>query len=256
MSNEILELFLVDTHYPTMRLFATSLLFFASIASCSAQGSDTVTILNAKRQIASLYDKSFGLQSPLISGRAYAEYEPQEDEHPFLDNDDWFMGSVLYNETRYENIPLQYDIQNQKLLLEHPVSAKKIELVTEKISQFTLGTRLFISLPNWGVKSESERFGFYEVIVNGRAMLLCGRSKSLQQKTSAGRIHRLFQETTKYFIFYDGEIHPVNSKKSTINALATIDASRAENLRRKRIKFSGRKEQALIESVKAFNETL
>lgn len=238
-----------------MRLRAVPLLFFTSIITCSAQISDTVTIHTAKRQIASLYDKSFELQSPLISGRAYSEYEPQEDEHPFLDNDDWFMGSVLYNDTRYENVPLQFDIQNQKLLLEHPVSAKKIELVTEKISQFYLGKRLFISLARY-TSIESERFGFYEVLANGKAMLLCGYSKSLQQKTSAGRIHRVFQETTRYFIFYDGKINPVSSKKGVLNALATIDPSRAENVRRKRIKFSGRKEQALTESVKAFNETL
>ncbi len=239
-----------------MRTWATILLFLSCVVASLAQGSsDTIALSDSKKAVVSLYKKTFELQSPLVSGRAYAEYQSQEDEHPYLGNDDWFNGTVSYNGTHYENVPLQFDIQRQKLLLEHPVSARKVELVAEKVSQFTLDQRIFISGRGITIGG-SDRFAFYEVLANGGATLLCGRSKSLQQKNRAGRIHRVFQEINKYYVVSDQQVQPVSSRRSMLAVLSAINPSKAEIVRKKKLKFNGSKERMLIDTIKAFNETL
>jgi hypothetical protein len=231
------------------------LLTFHGLTSLG-QGTDTLIVNASKTELRQAYEQAFKFQSSLLSGKAYAAYEPVFEEHPYLANDDWFIGAIRYNGSLYQNVPLQFDIQNQKVLLEHPVSAKQIELVKEKISSFTLDQRHFISLRDQDVTGLGESHGFYEVLVSGKVMLLCRRTKSLQQKSTAGRIHPIFNEVDKFFLLHDKQIWSVSSKHSASKVFETIDKNAATGVRKKKIRFSGQKELGLGKSVNAFNEFL
>jgi hypothetical protein len=235
------------------------LVFFFLMAYATpsfGQGSSDTSFLSiSRKQLTQLYAEAFKFQTSLISGGAYSEYKSVEDEHPFLGNDDWFMGSIDYNGTYYQNVPLQFDIQNQKVLFEHPASAKKIELVKENISRFTLDERHFITLTDQMATGLEDRFGFYEVLADGKATLLCRRTKSLQQKSSAGRVYPVFHEVNKFYLMHNRSISNVKSKRTLLKQLTSIDKAAADNVRKRRIRYAGRKEQGLIETVKAFNES-
>lgn len=243
-----------------MHVRLTFLLFMVYAIPSIGQGKIDTSLVSIShgplKPLRKLYEDAFKFQTSLISGSAYAEYESLHDEHPYFGNDDWFMGSIDYNGTRYENVPLQFDIQFQKVLLEHPASAKKIELVKEKVASFSLDTKEFISLTNQMVTGMEERFGFFEVLARGEATLLCQRKKSLQQKTSAGRVYPVFQEINKYYLLHDKKITAVNSRRNLLKIFSAIEKAAAEKIRKQKIKPSGQKEHGFTIAVNAFNEAL
>jgi hypothetical protein len=233
------------------------ILLMAYAVHSSGQGSvDTSFLSIPKKKLKQVYSEAFKYQTSLVSGSAYAEYKSIEDEHPFLVNDDWFMGSIIYNGTFYEGVPLQFDIQSQKVLLEHPASAKKIELVKENILSFTLDGRHFITLTDQTVNGLEDRFGFYEILVDGKTTLLCRRIKSLQQNFSAGRVYPVFHEINKFYLMHDRTVSSLKSKRVLLRLLGSIDAAAAAKVRKQRIRYAGRKEQGFADAVKAFNESL
>src|SRR5688572_9403288 len=105
-------------------------LFTLSFTSGQAQlVRDTAFLASSENAVKKFYLESLSSQSSLYTGSDYLEYVSQNDEHPFYLEDDWHMGSVSYNGFQYQNIPLQFDIQSQKLITEHLTSKKKIQLI-------------------------------------------------------------------------------------------------------------------------------
>lgn len=191
-------------------------------------------------------------ESLLYVGSDYAEYESIGDEHPFLLTDDWIFGDVQYNGNMYRNVPLQLDLHSQKLLTEHPASGQKIELIREHVSAFTLDGHRFISIGDYASQNNIPR-GYYEVLVDGEVRLLTRHAKTFQESTANGKLEVRVEESQKYFLEKNGTFVQVKSKSSLMTALAEKKSALSAEAKRRRMKFSRNKQQAMIELVTLYN---
>ncbi len=120
--------------------------FFAVIGYCQPKpDTSSVAYNNAKE----FYFKTLGPELSLYNGIYYRGYNryPNDEGQPYFGSDDLIDGSVFYDGTLYENVAMQYDLVEDKLIIDHKYGAVRLELITKKIKYFIFNRHHFVYLP-------------------------------------------------------------------------------------------------------------
>lgn len=229
-------------------LTLTAFLLLTQNVFSQIQDGDSAYVAVAKSNLQKRYYEQRKSELLLFRGSDYAEYEAILDEHPYFLSDDWIFGSIRYNENVYENVPLQYDIHSDKLVTELPATGRKIELVRQNVSWFTLEGHHFIFLSNSKIPP-----GYSELLVDGPAQLLATYHKSFQESTVTGKLQVRVEEIKRYFIHQNGGLLPVKGKSTLLAAFPDQRSALQQEIKRKRLNFSRAREKSLVESVRIYN---
>ena len=206
---------------------------------------DTSFITIAKKTAKELYFSSIIPESSLNNGGDYAEYDQRDEEHPYFLTDDWATGSVFYDNDYYYDVPLMYDISQQKVISEHYSSASKIALVNKKIRRFTLLDHTFIWIEKGPGTHATMPSGFYDALYDGKTKVVARRQKQLQEQIVSGKLEAEFEENNRYFIYKDNHYFPVKSKGSVIAVLGDQKASIRQFIRKHKLSFHSNREDAM-----------
>lgn len=222
-----------------------------SLPACiCAQHNDTAFIAASESYLRQLYTTSVKGELPIYTGGAYAEYIPLNEEFPYLLSDDWISGTIVYMDDTYVDVPLQYDLSTETIVVEHFTSARKIKLATERISEFTLADRQFVKLNTSDFPTLPES-GFYEILEDGEAKLYARRKKNLQKQIVTGKLIASFEDTNRYYLLKGSVFHSVKSKTGLLKLLRDKPDLKQE-VKRKKLK-SLDKEARLIAISNLYN---
>ena len=194
--------------------------FIAVVMCCTIQSFgqqlplDTTFLTSAKVNQVKLYTEFMNGQTRLNNGSEYRDYLSHNEEHPYFGADDWAYGTIIYDEEVYENVPMFYDLSRDKVISEHSLNGAKLELISEKISLFTLGPHTFVRLAADEAKTITS--GFHERLYDGKTKVYVRREKSLQQKVESNNIIFNFDEKNRVYIQKDGVYYPVRTKNSVL----------------------------------------
>ena len=179
---------------------------------------DTLFLTSAKNNQVKLYTDYIVGQTRLNNGSEYRDYLARDEEHPYFLQDDWQYGDVVYDDESYTNVPLFLDLSRDKVITEHSINGSKLELISEKIAQFTISDHLFRRLKRDEAKIITE--GFHEVLYDGKTKVYVRREKSLQQKVESNDITYSFQQKDRVYVLKDGVYHPVRKKSTLLDVFA------------------------------------
>src|SRR5436190_17393466 len=204
---------------PYYVLTGSFFLFFLvpAIVFSQVKKSDTAFLTTAQHHTRQLYLTAIGGQAKLYNGIAYQEYVPREDEYPYFGNGDWTLGAISYGGEKFENIPILFDISKDKVIIEHFYNGAKVELVSEKVNEFTINDHTFIRIQK--DTAHSIEGGFYDLLYNGKIKVLAKRKKNLQESVTSGHLEAEFEEVNHYFIYKNGIYFSVKSKGSVLEVL-------------------------------------
>jgi len=173
---------------------------------------DSLFIATATTNGKNIYTATIRNQSQLYNGSDFKVYQSLQDEHPYLFSDDWITGSVQYDGNLYEDVSIQYDIQNDEVIIEYYNGIRSIKLTKPKVQYFTLEHNKFVL-----IQDPQIAVGFYQVLYEGPTKVYAKHSKTLQETISDREIQHSFTEKTKYYIHTKGSYHLVSSKGSVLN---------------------------------------
>ena len=210
---------------------------------------DSSFVASAQKNAINLYSMATGLQSHIYNGNSYIEYRELNEEHPYFINE-WVDGSITYEEQFYDNIPLMYDISTDKIIIDNKYGVNKIQLISSKISSFTIQQHQFVKM-----KEEGNPAGFYEVLYDGTTQAYVQWRKSLQESISTQTIARTFNDRSSYFIRKGGKMYLVKNKKSVINLLAEKKSEIKKFIRASSIRFKDNRANAIREVVKFYDQS-
>lgn len=181
----------------------------------------------------------------LYNGTEHRGYQPVNEEHPYFISDDWAVGSIVYDNELNENVPMMYDIRNDRVVIDHFSSRNKIELVSKKIFEFNIQGHTFITLrPN--TANEQIQEGFYDQLYKGNVKVYARRTKQYEERIEANVLIPTFIEKNKYFLEKDGKYFPVNSKASALDALNDKRKMLKQYLSKSGIRYKKEKEKWLV----------
>lgn len=204
-------------------LFTNHYTLISSIVFCLSLTSTLESQNNAlKADYYNWFDEVIGKSNTgLLKGTEYFErYRSINGRHQYFNTDDFNIGSVIFDGQHYFNIPLKYDVFEEKLLTKDPntLNAPLIELEIDKISEFTIKNHKFINiLTN---KIDKNIFtGFFEILYESDSLRLYKKhQKEIIRKTDEKIVTYQFKDKFSHVVSYKN----LNYKLKKSNDLNTI----------------------------------
>ena len=109
-------------------------------------------------------------------------------ESPFFPKDEFFVGNLRYQGNIYKGIEMKYDCKDDLLLIKDQSGDSFIQLIKEKLDEFTLGEHHFMKL-----KIQSPRGEFYEQVYSGKRNLMVQWQKKIVRNQSEEKRYELFK---------------------------------------------------------------
>lgn len=200
----------------------------------------------------------------LYNGPENTGYNHLATGNPYFIADEVQYGTVFYDDTYYQNVPMLYDlVQDNVVILQYAVNKsgaseeyKKImrqDLVKNKINWFTLPGHEFVRLvPDSSSMGMPE--GFYERMYNGKVKLFVKRSKKYVEEVKGQELERRYELTTDYYVQQNGKYYSVRSAKSLPGIFKDKKRELNNFYRNNRKKYKKNKEQLIFEATRYYDQ--
>ena len=181
-------------------------------------------------------------QSLIYTGAAFTSYDASTITHPYFIKDSLTNGAVRYDGVWYEDIPLLYDIFNDKLIVCN-TNGNYLCPSPEKIERFLLAGHTFIQTPK----------GYYDLLATGKLTIEAKRQKVVEEFNSTVDVKRTTVQRDYFFAVIGGKYSPLNNIRSLIDLMGEKKETVRQYLRQQRIDTRKDKELALIKAADYYN---
>ena len=224
----------------------TSFLFLLpSLTAFPQPIQDTTFLVKAIQNSINAYRQSIGSQAKINNGSKYLPPKETDDHHPYFLSEDWLVGNVVYDEEQFDNVPLMFDILHSRLVTEHSSSGHAIQLIVDKLDQFTIAGHTFEKIDNASVNGSLPNTDFYDILYSGPTRIIAKRQKILREKIESNEIETLYEERFRYFLFKNGVFFQVKNKSTVLKILEDQKQPLKKFLKDNHIIFSADRESAL-----------
>ena len=156
--------------------------------------------------------------SRLYNGIEYIRNGTPAKGFAFFDMDSLQLGTVCYNGLLFHDIPMEYDLVEDKLVIPYFHNAFFISLISEKLSYFYIGNQRFRYIGTDKNTASLPSPGFYqELYRKGSTAALARREKKLVFPSNHEDQARYTQQNT-YFLLLDGLYYPISGEKDLLDA--------------------------------------
>lgn len=187
-----------------------------------------------------------GADSRLYNGREYIRNGTPAKGFPYFEWDSLRPGSLTYDGISYD-IPLEYDLARDQLVIRNYSDNILIDLVTEKASRFSIGQCHFQYIGP-GTASLPEPGFYQELFAGSKVRLLVRRRKNLVFPTSPDEQPQYIQLNT-YFVVLNGIGTRIGNEKELLDRLADRKEELKKYIRKNHLSFKRRIETSLVQTI-------
>ncbi|WP_223648445.1 hypothetical protein [Hymenobacter psoromatis] len=169
-------------------------------AAAQAPAPDTAATAAAVAAAGRTYAAALGTEQMLYDGPEYVDYTtPGTRGHQFWEQPQAQTGSVMYRGGTFADVPLNYDLLRDELLLFYPSLTATIVLPAAHVAGFTLGSRRFVRLVG-DTLAGALPTGYYELLAEGPVRLLARHRKQVHQTIISQALTLEYQQTDELFV--------------------------------------------------------
>lgn len=168
------------------------------------------------QDVSRISDRIYGPDPLLFNGKKYTYFMPAgTGGNPFFRSSEFSTGEITIRGEVFSGLLINYDIFNQKLLLQYRSEAGTPEIIEVSeawLQKFSLGRIHFLYLDG------DELSGIFQVLGEGRYRILYRWRKTLRLSNSAGAAGYSFSAPIKErYVLADGQISPFGSKSKFVD---------------------------------------
>ena len=191
----------------------------------------------------------------MYEGNEYIAHDHRIKIHPFYPADSLLPGTITYNDVRYHDVLMLYDIVRQEIAVQPSEGGYRIRLHTDKVTDFSLGQHRFVRLEKDSTSGITP--GFYELLYDGQAaQVLAQRVKTVHEDISSGTYLADYLPKDRFFVRKDGRYHEVKMKRSVLSLFPNQSKALRKYLRVNHLKFNDeQREKSITQAVKQYNES-
>ena len=209
-------------------------------------GKDTLVYVSHDYAAIQLYHQFLLREKNLYNGREYIPYTTTlANAHPYFQSADFVKGSIFYDGVLYEEVPLQYDIIKNVLVIQDSYQKFKMQLINEKISWFTINNITFVRLSGDPSGKNTIEPGFYRILYNGSNSLLKKESKKIQEILELKLIKKVI-EAPSFYIKKNDRYYIADSKTSVLEILKDKKTEIRQFIRQNNLNISDEPEKAFL----------
>jgi hypothetical protein len=242
----------MHVEWPTILCFwlLLNLTLLASVAHAQ-RPVDTAAGIQPTSPLESYAHKRLGADSRLYNGREYIRNGTSAKGFPNFEWDSLLPGSVDYDGIFYQ-IPLEYDIAQDKLVVRNYADNILISLVGEKTSRFSIGPYTFRFVgPGTDHLPES---GFYQELFVGRAVTLLARKHKILVFPTALDQQAQYLQYDTYFLLASGNSYKVIGEKELLDILKDRKDELKKYIRKNHLSFKRNLEKSFIQTIAYYQQ--
>ena len=228
------------------------LLFFGNNAFC--QQNINPDIAEAKNNTLRLYDDYVGAQAAIYNGPEYLPFLFRREGSTFYDSDSLTTGWISYEHYLYKEIPIQYDVTRDQVVILNFDAKSRLFLENSKIDSFHYAEHTFINLAQ-NVEQNLPVSGFYEILVKGDVAAFALRKKTYREVIKENQVVRVFSNNDRIFLKKNDKYSEVKNKDDLFRVLGDKRNAVKTELRQRRIKIRRQNfEEAVLIAVKIYDQ--
>ncbi|HEX7458357.1 MAG TPA: hypothetical protein VF301_07980 [Ginsengibacter sp.] len=228
--------------------FVPALILLAIIFSfnkTTAQTSSLQSIPDSFINVKEFFQNEIKEDVHLYTGKEFIKYSVNIKGHPFFETDQMQNGTVFYDGTLYENVPLLYDIVSQEIVINRYNSDERMKLLNEKIKYFTFDGYRFENIFSVEGKDENVSSTIYEIMSEGRAGVLAKRIKRIKNGLKA-EDPTSFVEEDELYVRNRKNLYAIDNKNSILQAFSDKKDFVKIFIRKNKFRFKKNIEKELI----------
>jgi hypothetical protein len=228
----------------TKKFLALTILFLVIIFRCAlAQQLPDSTAYNAAL---AYYTSISGDQSVIFNGYEYANVRADKGSVFFMNNNQWTMATIVYDENAYKNVPVLYDSFNDLLVARRRDGQTKYVLRPEKVTGFRLGNHNFARIAFADVKNATKD-GYYEELYTGKSSVIAKRGKTRSETIYSGEGYKIiFEDADKIYIKKNNIYNPVKTRGDVLKLFKDKADALNKYIKSGAVSFRDGNEQAIV----------
>ena len=235
---------------PSILCFCLLLSLFASI-SYAQQPTDTAAAAQPVTPLQSYILTRLGADSRLFNGREYIRNGTPAKGFPYFEWDSLMPGSLEYDGISYD-IPLEYDLAQDQLVIREYASNILISLVSGKTAHFSVGSHHFRYFgPGLAYLPEP---GFYQELYAGTHITLLARRRKNLLLPSSPDEKAQYLQINAYFLLLNGSGSKINSEKELLDILSDKKEELKKYIRKSHLSFTRHLEGSLIQIIAYYQQ--
>ncbi len=164
------------------------------------------------------YDAKVGKENlDINNGKILLNYDKilKNNDRFYFNN--YVYGSIVYDNQVYNNVLLNYDINNDDLIIKPNGENDKMPIVLNKakVISFLVNGKKYSNLSYNKTSIDAAVSGFYEeVLVNNKVSFYVKHEKYRKKIINDNSMYDDFNATSNYIIFYQNQYYKITNKKS------------------------------------------
>ncbi len=145
-------------------------------------------------------------------------YRTVGEKHRFFKVEKFLTGIVTYGCQPYYDLPIQYDIYQDQLIVNLKLGYGEValQLIKDQVEGFVIDQTEFVNISNDSLSKLGEG-GFYEVLLDGSILTLFKKhKKSIRKRIRNGKAFYEYPSSYNFLLFYNKNYWIVKRKKEVI----------------------------------------
>jgi hypothetical protein len=213
-------------------------------------------IAESKDKTLQLYDAYMGPQAALYNGPEYVPFLFKREGTTFYDSDTLRTGWISYDHYLYAEIPIQYDVTREQVIILNFDQRSRLYLENSMIDSFYYGGHTFINLPQ-NIEQNLVTPGFYEKVVTGEISVFVLRKKTFKETIKENQVVRVFNNNDRIFLKKHDKYFEIKNKEDVFRVIGDKRNEVKTEMRRQQIKIRRKNfEEAVLAAVKIYDHLM
>ncbi len=156
----------------------------------------------------------------LYNGTVFVNrYRVVGEKHRFFTTNDFLTGTITYDGQTYYDLPIQYDIYQDELIVKLKQGYRDValQLIKDKVQSFVIDNTPFINVVNDSL-SQNDKDGFYEELLETSTLSLLKKyNKGRRKRVKNGQAFYEFSASYDHVLLYDQKYFDVRNKNEIVD---------------------------------------
>ncbi len=159
---------------------------------------------------------------------------------PFFESDSMLVGSLFYDGSLYENIPLSYDLVTDNVIINNYQHDNILKLVPEKLNYFYIAQHLFVRITSDSLLPSFITTGFYEKLYDGKLTVFARYQKVAKQSAPNNSTENVIRylDYNNYFVLMNNTFYKADDKKDFLALMADKKEEIKKYMKENKIKIN------------------
>jgi len=229
------------------------LLLFSFNGNSQVYYNDSSLVSGSSKYVINFYNKTRHDYNPLYNGPVHYTYLTIDEGSPYFSGENWFRGSVTYEENIYDSVLMKYDlVKDQLIVMAEENSRMPLELFSPRVKEFSYDGLKFIFIH--GNSDLSLKEGFYQQLSSGKIMALCRTENTIEEVIVRDHLERKITQRKRYYIIDNNRSLVINQQQDLMDALKKHRQQISEHIRDKKLKFKKNKQLIITTATDLYNK--